>query len=328
MAVRRRALERTGPFDETIFVRGDEEDWQRRHAAAGGRTRYLASAGLEHRRTAADSTLGRLATAAYVQGRAARRYDVRKGTAPGLHRELRTLVGCVWHTVRRRCAYGIVFAAHTVGRIHEWLAPQTPPSATQDDFASGTSGQVWGIRATTRAVIADALDDATALAQLQRPRLRRAAARGPRRRVLVLAIERTDVPNLLEEARAELARSRHEVRFVSAPAGTAGSSRTSTRCSRPIRRRDDDWLLVIDDDVALPAGLSRHVPVPRRALRLSDRAARAPASLARRLAGDTPPARLRRPRDRVRRDRPRDGVSPDDVRRAAPVPAAALRLGP
>ena len=254
MAVRRRALERTGPFDETIFVRGDEEDWQRRHAAAGGRTRYLASAGLEHRRTAADSALTRLATAAYIQGRAARRYDVRKGTAPGLHRELRTLVGCVWHTVRRRCAYGIVFAAHTAGRIHEWLAPQTPPSATQDDFASGTSGQVWGIRATTKAVIADALDDATSLAQFQRPRLQRSAARGPRRRVLVLAIERTDVPNLLDDARAELARSRHEVRFVSAPAGTGGKFENLDALLETDPPRDADWLLVIDDDVALPAG--------------------------------------------------------------------------
>ena len=254
LAVRRRALARTGPFDETIFVRGDEEDWQRRHAAAGGRTRYLAAAGLDHRRTAADSTVRRLAAAAYVQGRAARRYDVRKGTAPGLRRELRTLAGCVWHTGRRRCAYGIVFAAHTAGRIHEWLAPQAPPSAAQDDFASGTSGQVWGVRATTKALIADALDDAAALAQRQRPRLRRAAARAPRRRVLALAIERTDVPNLLEEARAELTRSRHEVRFVSAPAGTRGKFENLNRLLETDPPTDADWLLVIDDDVALPGG--------------------------------------------------------------------------
>ena len=253
MAVRRRALERIGPFDETIFVRGDEEDWQLRYGSSGGRTRYLAAAGLEHRRTEADATVSRLAKAAYVQGRAARRYDVRKGTAPGLHRELRTLAGCAWHTVRRRCAYGIVFAAHTAGRIHEWLAPHAPPSAP-DDFASGTSGQVWGLRATTRALGADALDDAVALAQLQRPRLRRAAGRSARRRVLVLAIQRTDVPNLLGAARAELARSHHDVRLVSAPVGTRGKFENLNALLETHPVTDADWLIVIDDDVALPSG--------------------------------------------------------------------------
>jgi GT2 family glycosyltransferase len=254
MAVRRRALERTGPFDESIFVRGDEEDWQRRHAAAGGRTRYLAAAGLVHRRTPADSTLSRLARAAYVQGRAARRYDVRKGTSPRLHRELRTLAGCAWHTVRRRCAYGIVFGAHSAGRIREWLRPQAPPADSRDDFASGTSGQVWGIRATAKALIADALDDAVAVITLQRPRLRRAAARLPRRRVLTFAIERTDVPNLLGEARGELARSRHDVRLVSAPVGTRGKFENLNALLETHPPGDADWLLVIDDDVALPSG--------------------------------------------------------------------------
>ena len=87
--------------------------------AAGGRTRYLAAAGLEHRRTAEDSTLARLTRAAYGQGRAARRYDVRKGTAPPLRAELRVLVGCAWHTGRRRCAIGIVMGAHSAGRLRE-----------------------------------------------------------------------------------------------------------------------------------------------------------------------------------------------------------------
>ena len=124
MAVRRSALERIGPFDETIFVRGDEEDWQRRYAAAGGLTRYLAAAGLEHRRTAEDSTLTRLTRTAYGQGQAARRYDAHKGTAPPLRAELRVFVGCAWHTVRRRCAIGIVMGAHSAGRLREALSPQ------------------------------------------------------------------------------------------------------------------------------------------------------------------------------------------------------------
>jgi glycosyltransferase involved in cell wall biosynthesis len=64
MAIRRSALERVGRFDETIRVRGDEEDWERRYVSAGGRVRYLAAAGLEHRRAPADATLRRLARAA------------------------------------------------------------------------------------------------------------------------------------------------------------------------------------------------------------------------------------------------------------------------
>jgi GT2 family glycosyltransferase len=119
MAIRRRALERVGGFDETIAVRGDEEDWQRRYAALGGRVRYVAAAAIDHRRTPEDSRLRRLAGAAYAQGRAARRYDERKGTAPPVAGELRTLAGCGWHTLRRRCAFGIVFAAHTAGRLRE-----------------------------------------------------------------------------------------------------------------------------------------------------------------------------------------------------------------
>jgi glycosyltransferase involved in cell wall biosynthesis len=119
MAIRRRALDRVGRFDESIRIRGDEEDWQRRYSAQGGRVRYLSGAGLDHRRVASDATVRRLARAAYAQGRAARSYDVTKGTMPPLTAELRTLLGCVWHTFRRRCAYGIVLAAHTAGRLRE-----------------------------------------------------------------------------------------------------------------------------------------------------------------------------------------------------------------
>ena len=123
MALRRRALDRVGPFDEAMSGPGDEEDWERRYAAAGGRVRYVAAAGLQHRRTAADATIRRLARAAHRQGRASRRYDVRKGTAPPLAAELRTLAGCLWHIVARRCANGLILTAHSAGRLREALRP-------------------------------------------------------------------------------------------------------------------------------------------------------------------------------------------------------------
>ncbi|MEA2159337.1 MAG: hypothetical protein QOD66_1717 [Solirubrobacteraceae bacterium] len=126
MAIRTSALARVGGFDESIFVRGDEEEWQRRLVAGGGRIRYVAGAGLVHRRTPSDSRVRSLAQAAYGHGRAARRYDARKGTAPSIPGELRTLAGCAWHAVRRRCAFGIVFGAHIAGRLREALAGRRP----------------------------------------------------------------------------------------------------------------------------------------------------------------------------------------------------------
>jgi GT2 family glycosyltransferase len=122
MAIRRSALDRVGGFDESIQGRGEEEDWERRYIALGGRIRYLAAAGVDHRRTASDARLTALTRAAYRLGRSARRYDVRKGQVPSPPAELRTFTGCLWHVVRRRCALGIVLAGHAAGRVRETIA--------------------------------------------------------------------------------------------------------------------------------------------------------------------------------------------------------------
>jgi GT2 family glycosyltransferase len=122
MAVRRRVFERVGMFDESLAGRGDEEEWERRYTAAGGRVRYVAAAGLEHRRSAEDATVRALSRSGYQLGQSARLNDVRKHQAPSLAAELRTLAGCAWHIVRRRCAIGFVMFAHTAGRLREALA--------------------------------------------------------------------------------------------------------------------------------------------------------------------------------------------------------------
>jgi GT2 family glycosyltransferase len=256
MAIRRRAIERIGLFDETLRGRGEEEEWERRYRACGGVVRYLAAAGLDHRRTAGDATLVRLSRAGYAHGRNARRYDVRKGTIPAPKAELRTLAGCVWHIARRRCANGVVLAAHSTGRVREMLRPSGPvtPPVPADDFLSGTSGQVWGIRATARALAADAACDLAALATGLPRRLARPAAVWPRRRILALAIERSDVPNILPAARDELLRSHHDVRFVSIDAGTRGKFENLNELLAANPADGYDWLLLVDDDVALPRG--------------------------------------------------------------------------
>jgi hypothetical protein len=102
--------------------------------------------------------------------------------------------------------------------------------------------------------LTDALYDAIAIARAEPWRLRRAARQAPRRRVLALGIERTDVPNMLGSARTEILNSRHEVEFASTDAGEVGKFENLRALLDEHPVAGHDWLLVIDDDVALPAG--------------------------------------------------------------------------
>ena len=122
------------------------------------------------------------------------------------------------------------------------------------DFLSGTSGQVFGIRATSRALVADGLADAWAIGCAQPWRLRRAARAWPQRRVLALGVERAGEPNLLAAAREELMRSHHHVRFESTTVGELGKFENLNRLLARAPAQGHDWLLVIDDDVWLPRG--------------------------------------------------------------------------
>jgi hypothetical protein len=123
-----------------------------------------------------------------------------------------------------------------------------------DDFASGESGQVFGIRRTTTAVVGDALDDAVALMRLERWRLARDARRLPPRSVLALSVERANHPNLLAAARDELLRSLHDVTFATTVAGDRGKFENLNALIAQHQIGTHDWLLVLDDDVSLPRG--------------------------------------------------------------------------
>jgi hypothetical protein len=117
---------------------------------------------------------------------------------------------------------------------------------------------VVGIRSTTKAVIKDAIDGAAALAQGQRRRLRAAAsaaaaAGSPPRKVLALSIE-AGTPNLLPAARAELQRSRHHVEFASTHVADRGKFENLNALLADNPAAGHDWLIVMDDDVALPGG--------------------------------------------------------------------------
>jgi GT2 family glycosyltransferase len=254
LAVRRSALERIGRFDPRLGGAGDEEDWQRRLRAGGGRIRYVARAGVDHRRAGADARVGALSRAAFHRGRASRRYDAFKGAAPTLAAELRTLAGCVWHIARRRCGNGIVLTALTAGRIAEALDPAPVPiPADTPDYASGRSGTLSG----TTAAVGAARDAVAALAAAPgRLRLWRAARSAPRRRVLVLGVARPENARTVAAARRELARSRHEVAEHLEPPRVSGAGKWRNLNAALAAHPPDgfDWLLLVDDDVRLPLG--------------------------------------------------------------------------
>jgi GT2 family glycosyltransferase len=281
MAIRRSALERVGGFDESLAHGGDEQEWQDRLRAADGgeraRVLYVARAGVEHRRAGADAKLRALAGAQHVRGRAARRFDVRSGGAPSLPREALTLAKCVGHVVRRRCPAGVTMVAHSAGRLREAVrelpglapararspapvAPSAPPAPSpavpvrEEDFLSGTSGTVGGANAAMREA-RDVATDTWELASGRRLRIALAARHEPpRRRVLVLQVERAEHADLAARARAELARSRHGVELRIGGPEDRGKFENLNRLLGERSIDDRDWLLVLDDDVELPRG--------------------------------------------------------------------------
>jgi GT2 family glycosyltransferase len=248
MAVRRSAVERAGAFDEARELYGDEQEWQARVKAGGGRIRYVAAAALDHRRAGDDARLRALCRAAHRRGAASRRFDEFKGTAPSLASELRVLAGCVLHGPRRACMNGPVLTAHSLGRLRAALAPPSSGAPDAPDFLSGASGTVGGKRGALLRARDSWLDVREAP---RRARLLRAARREPpRRRVLVLGVERPD--SLMDAARARLLESRHEVDVVTAAAGARGKFENLNALLAEHPADGHDWVLVIDDDVALP----------------------------------------------------------------------------
>jgi hypothetical protein len=167
------------------------------------------------------------------------------------------------HVPRFRCLNGVVMTAHSAGRVRALVDELFAPGGgggpavhaggdADEDFLSGASGTVAGRRARLLRIGDAWLDLRTAR---RRAGLRRAARRaGVSRRVLVLAIDRPDVPGLLPEALAELGRTRHDVVVRTVPAGTRGKFENLNALLANDDLRAFDWLLVVDDDVALPHG--------------------------------------------------------------------------
>lgn len=248
MAIRRSAFDRVGDFDPGLSGGGDEQEWQARH---GGPILYVAAAGLEHRRAGADARLRSLMSAAFRRGREVRRFEQREGRAPSLRAELRTLLGCLWHIGRRRCANGFVMAAHTAGRIvaTRWrersAAAPAPAPAPTEDFLSGVSGTVGGRRDVLRAASDAVLDLVLRLQPVNTNSI-------PERRVLVLSVVRPEHRARWASECNEVRRSRHDVSLVERAPGEQGKFENLNSMLSEHDLADTDWLLVLDDDVELP----------------------------------------------------------------------------
>ncbi len=262
MAIRREALDRVGPFDVSLEYGGDEQEWQERLRAQdpGARVMYVAAAAVEHRRVGTDARLRSLSRAAHARGRAARRFDARRGRAPSLARELQTLAGCLAHVIVHACPAGLTMVAHSAGRLREGLGERRDGTATArassagEDFLSGASGTVGGRDAVRRASEDHALDALELLSGRRLLLARAARRRPPRRRVLALGVERPERRELARAIRTELARSRHRVELHTRAPDGLGKFENLNLLLAEHDAGEHDWLLVIDDDVELPRG--------------------------------------------------------------------------
>jgi GT2 family glycosyltransferase len=235
LALRRDWLDRVGPFEEALVNAGDEQEWQDRLRAAGGEVRWVGEAAVDHRRAGDDARLRALMRAAYHRGRAARRFGAWEGRAPRLREELAVLAGCLVHGPRFACMMGPVMAAHSWGRVRETRSPRP-----FDDFLSGRSGTVGGRRDLLREAADRVLD-----------RLVPPVPAGTARDVLVLCVARPG--SRWPAARAELERSRHRLDVRVAGVGGRGKFE-NLNALLPADLAPYDWVLVVDDDVDLPAG--------------------------------------------------------------------------
>ena len=143
------------------------------------------------------------------------------------------------------------------------MTASSPPEPEPDEFLSGETGHVAGIRRTLSRRVGDALLDVRGRAAARS--LDRLVQDTPRRHLLVLSVYRPDSA-LVALAITELQRTRHELELALGSTGEAqaGLPTAATHLSGGkfqnlntlLAAASDgfDWLLVVDDDVGLPHG--------------------------------------------------------------------------
>jgi hypothetical protein len=145
-----------------------------------------------------------------------------------------------------------VLSALTLGRLREALAPSpTTVSALEPHWASGDSGRL-SRRSGTVGAVRDAAADVVALPA--RLGLAVAARRAPARRVLAVGVVRPQHAEHAARLARGLERSRHAVDVRFAPPAPGAGKWANLNAALSGGTDGYDWLLVIDDDVALPWG--------------------------------------------------------------------------
>jgi GT2 family glycosyltransferase len=180
---------------------------------------------------------------------------LREGVSEGRHAPLSATAGV---PLAGDDSSGTGSAGVVSGVTHTNVLP-----AGVDDFLSGTSGVVGGLDGRLRE-LADHAVDGFERVSARHLRLGLAARHAPPlRRVLVLGVERPEHRQLARAMRAELMRSRHDVHVCTRPPLARGKFENLNLL---LRAREGGigaggnsidhyhWLLVVDDDVALPSG--------------------------------------------------------------------------
>ena len=321
----------SGRFDEALELYGDEEEWQ---ARLQGRRRAdplrRRAPALDHRRAGDDARLRALARAAYRRGRASRRFDAQAARAPSLGARAahaRRLRRCTARAARcmngagddRRTAPAACARRSRGAGRRDRRRRRTSSRAPAAPSAAGAA------RCARRATPARRARRAAAGARLRRAARHDAAAPARARRSASSARR----PDLHGRARAPSCSAPATTSTsVTAPAGERGQVREPQRAARRAPARRLDWLLVLDDDVALPRGfLDRFLASP------SAPACGSPSP--RTACTPTPPGRSRagaraspRARRRFVEIGPVTAFHRDTFGDAAAVPRPAHGLGP
>lgn len=118
LAITREAVQRFGLFDTDIVCgSGDETEWLTRAQRQGAKLLYLPAARVIHRRRPEDVRLRRLCARRFSRGRGQIGSAAGTGESYRLGSEINQVLRSLAHSVRHRCALGLLPVAMSGGRV-------------------------------------------------------------------------------------------------------------------------------------------------------------------------------------------------------------------
>lgn len=117
LAIPRATFLSVGRFEEGLSSGGDETEWLERAVAAGRHLAFVPDAVVLHRRTADELKLRSLLVRRFHRARGQAEYSHLVGEGVSARAEVRQAVRSLAHSVRHRCAYGLLPVASALGRL-------------------------------------------------------------------------------------------------------------------------------------------------------------------------------------------------------------------